>query len=53
MSDIKNAFCPDMDCKDYGVRNQGNIRKRGEYGRDKKRNKTQSQTESHLTGNIV
>ena len=37
MSDIENVFCPNKDCKDYGVRNQGNISKRGKYGKDKKR----------------
>jgi len=36
MSDIENAFCPNKDCKDYGVRNQGNIGKRRKYGKDKK-----------------
>jgi len=37
MSDIENAFCPNKNCKDYGVKNQGNISKRGEYGKYKKR----------------
>lgn len=36
MSNGENAYCPDKDCKDYGVRNQGNIGKRGKYGKDKK-----------------
>lgn len=25
MSDIQNAFCPNKDCKDYGLSDQGNI----------------------------
>ena len=37
MSNIENAFCLNKNCKDYGVRNQGNISKRGEYGKYKKR----------------
>lgn len=37
MSDIENAFCLNKNCKDYGVRNQGNISKRGKYGKYKKR----------------
>ena len=38
MSDVENAFCPNTDCKDYGVRNQGNIGRPGKYGTDKTRN---------------
>ena len=34
MSDVNNAFCPGKDCKDYGVRNQGYICKRGKYGKE-------------------
>jgi len=37
MSNVENAYCPNKDCKDYGVRNQGNIGKRGKYGKYKKR----------------
>ena len=37
MSDIENAFCLNKNCKDYGVKNQGNISKRGKYGKYKKR----------------
>ena len=36
MTDVKNAFCPKIDCKDYGLQNHGNIAIRGKYG--KKRN---------------
>lgn len=35
MSDIKNTFCPNKDCKDYGLRNHGNITFRAKYGKDK------------------
>lgn len=31
MVDIKNYFCPNPDCKHYGLRNQGNIVKSGTY----------------------
>lgn len=37
MTDIDNAFCPNEQCKDYGLRHRGNIRYRGKYG--KKKNK--------------
>ncbi len=35
MTDVKNAFCPNSDCKDYGLQNHGNIGIRGKYGKDK------------------
>ena len=35
MSEINNAFCPNKDCKDYGLRNYGNIAFRGKYGKGK------------------
>lgn len=35
MVNIENAFCPNKDCKDYGLQNQGNIAIRGKYGKDK------------------
>ena len=35
MSEINNAFCPNNDCKDYGLRNHGNIAFRGKYGKGK------------------
>ena len=35
MTDINNAFCPNIDCKDYGLQNHGNIAIRGKYGKDK------------------
>jgi hypothetical protein len=37
MADIENAFCPNQDCDDYGLTNQGNIAFRGKYGKDKTR----------------
>ena len=35
MANIENAFCPNKDCKDYGVQNHGNIAIRGKYGKDR------------------
>jgi transposase-like protein len=35
MTDIDNSFCPNRNCKDFGLRNHGNIRYRGKYGKDK------------------
>jgi transposase-like protein len=35
MTDVKNAFCPNIDCKDYGLQNHGNISIRGKYGKNK------------------
>ena len=35
MTDFRNAFCPNADCKDYGLQNHGNIAIRGKYGKDK------------------
>lgn len=35
MTEIENAFCQNKDCKDYGLRNHGNIKFRGKYGKDK------------------
>ena len=35
MPEIENAFCQNKDCKDYGLRNHGNITFRGKYGKDK------------------
>ena len=37
MSEIGRCFCPNEHCKDFGIRNQGNIAVRGKYGRDKSR----------------
>jgi transposase-like protein len=37
MADVDNAFCPNKDCKDYGLQNQGNISIRGKYGKDKEK----------------
>jgi transposase-like protein len=35
MTDIDNSFCPNRNCKDFGLRNHGNIKYRGKYGKDK------------------
>lgn len=35
MTEVSNAFCPNTDCKDYGLQNHGNIAIRGKYGKDK------------------
>jgi len=35
MTDIDNAFCQNKDCKNYGLRNHGNVTFRGKYGKDK------------------
>ena len=35
MTSVKNAFCPNKDCKDYGLQNHGNIAFRGKYGKDR------------------
>ncbi|HOH28540.1 MAG TPA: hypothetical protein PLC40_02590 [Candidatus Hydrogenedentes bacterium] len=37
MRDLEQCFCPNEQCKDYGLRNQGNIAVRGKYGKDKSR----------------
>lgn len=35
--DLSQFFCPNKDCRDYGLRNQGNIRKRAIYGKERRR----------------
>jgi transposase-like protein len=35
MSEASSAFCPNENCKDYGLQNHGNITVRGKYGKDK------------------
>ncbi|MBW2149596.1 MAG: IS1 family transposase [Deltaproteobacteria bacterium] len=35
--DLSQFFCPNEDCRHYGLRNQGNIRKRAIYGKDARR----------------
>ena len=35
MNEIGDAFCPNKECKDYGLQNHGNITIRGKYGKDK------------------
>lgn len=37
MSELEQFFCPNEQCKDYGVRCQGNVAVRGKYGKDKSR----------------
>ena len=37
MSEIGKCFCPNEHCKDFGIRDQGNIAVRGKYGKDKGR----------------
>ena len=37
MIELERCFCPNQECKDYGLRNQGNIAVRGKYGKDKSR----------------
>ena len=37
MSEIEQCFCPNEQCKDYGLRSQGNIAVRAKYGKDKSR----------------
>ena len=37
MVDLDKHFCPNEACKQYGLRNQGNIAVRGKYGKDKNR----------------
>jgi hypothetical protein len=35
MTGVNNAFCPNVECKDYGLQNHDNIAIRGKYGKDK------------------
>ncbi|MCK4502630.1 MAG: IS1 family transposase [Desulfuromonadales bacterium] len=37
MSNLEQSFCPNEQCKNYGLRRQGNIAVRGKYGKDKSR----------------
>ena len=37
MSELEQCFCPNKQCKDYGLRGLGNIAIRGKYGKDKSR----------------
>ena len=34
MSELEQCFCPNEQCKDYGLRHQGNIAIRGKYGKE-------------------
>ena len=36
MNEFEQYFCPNEQCKDYGLRRQGNIGIRGKYGKGKK-----------------
>lgn len=35
MTEIENTFCPNKNCKNYGLRNHGNIAFHGKYGKGK------------------
>ena len=35
MTKASSAFCPNENCKEYGLRDHGNITVRGKYGKDK------------------
>ena len=37
MRELEQCFCPNEQCKDHGLRSQGNIAVRGKYGKDKSR----------------
>lgn len=37
MSELKHFFCPNEECKDYGLRDQANIAVRCKYGKDNHR----------------
>lgn len=37
MAIINETFCINNDCKDYGIKNLGNIRTRGKYGKNKEK----------------
>ena len=37
MSELEQCFCPNAQCKDHGLRQQGNIAVRGKYGKDNSR----------------
>ena len=37
MAELADVFCPNKNCKDYGLRNLGNISVRGKYGKNKAR----------------
>jgi hypothetical protein len=37
MSEFEQCFCPNKQCKDYGLRGHGNIGIRAKYGKDKNR----------------
>ena len=37
MVELERCFCPNQECKDYGLRNRANIAVRGKYGKDKSR----------------
>jgi transposase-like protein len=37
MDAIRGCYCPNENCKSFGLRNNGNIAYRGKYGKDKSR----------------
>lgn len=47
MTIINNACCPNKDCKDFGLLNKDNIRRRGKYGKDKTRDLLYCKTCGH------
>jgi len=38
MNEFEKYYCPNEQCKEFGLRNTGNISFRGKYGKDKSRN---------------
>jgi transposase-like protein len=44
MAIISETFCINNDCKDYGIKNLGNIRTRGKYGKSKEKQLLYCQT---------
>jgi transposase-like protein len=44
MAIINEIFCINNNCKDYGIKNLGNIRTRGKYGKSKKKQLLYCQT---------
>ncbi len=44
MATINETYCINNDCKDYGIKNLGNIRTRGKYGKSKEKQLLYCQT---------
>jgi transposase-like protein len=47
MGDFDQCFCPNENCKDHGLRGQGNIAFRGKYGKNKSRDLLYCRTCGH------